>query len=120
MSTDLDAGTLTYHWEQVAGPDKVDLAAPPGQKNGSVMVFTPHEEGEYVFALKVFNGSYWSNLDYAYVLVSYDLPASCQAVRAGGPGRQGMNRSDVLFVMMLVLPTLAARSYWKRKLTRVQ
>jgi hypothetical protein len=120
MSTDLDGGTLSYHWEQVEGPETVDLASTPGHKNGSVMVFTPLEEGEYAFALKVFNGSYWSNLDYAYVLVSYDMPASCQAVRAGGPGREGMTRSDLFFVMMLFLPTLATRSYWKRKLTRVQ
>jgi len=119
LSTDLDGDALTYAWEQVEGPRTVELCAVPAEKNGSMVEFSPYEEGQYVFALKVFDGRYWSNVDYAYVQVSSDLPASCVAMTTSrGGALRGMNRSDLVFGMMLILPALLTRSLWKRKLLR--
>jgi len=84
------------------------------------MAFTAEEEDHHAFALKVFDGRYWSNVDYANVQVSYELPASCVASTAPWSLKRGASRSDLLYLATLFVPAMIVTACWRRRLGKKQ
>jgi len=118
LSTDVDGDELSYHWEQVGGP-KVETLANAMDGMSPQLEFSTEVEDEYEFSLKVFDGKYWSNVDYARIEVSSDAPAGC-APSSTAWRRRGMHGSDLLFVLVLFLPAAFTVRHWKKRLAEAR
>jgi len=116
LSTDVDGDPLNFHWEQVGGPKIDTVAKNDVDQEVRELEFTADVEDEYEFSLKVFDGKYWSNVDYARIQVSADGPAGC-APSSTAMRRRAMHRSDLLFVTLLFVPALVTLRHWKKQLS---
>jgi len=74
-SADPEGAGLTYEWTQITGPAVTLTGA-----NTAQAYFTPASEGEYLFQLRVNDGTYWSAPDFCVAAVSGGGPTATPTV----------------------------------------
>jgi hypothetical protein len=74
-SVDPEGAGLTYEWTQISGPAVTLTGA-----NTAQPYFTPAIEGEYLFQLRVNDGTYWSAPDFCVATVSGGGPTATPTV----------------------------------------